>query len=168
MNPGRLLGNSLFSSGSSAVVIVVALITTPFFVEKMTAEVYGIYLMLSRLVGYYALVDLGLGQGVTKFVAESVARNDLRRAVQSINVAFVVQALGGIAVSTIVILFSENILTLLKTLTKATHIFSWSGAMPGRTRSRRRSRCRVRPADQVRTTRACSRFPLKRCIWSLT
>jgi O-antigen/teichoic acid export membrane protein len=110
----KLLKNSIFGSGSFVVVSIVALITTPYFVIKLTAEVYGVYILLTSLVGYYGLADLGLGQGVIKFVSENVARGDRKQAVRYINAAVLVQFTIGILVTALFSFFAEGLVKLLR------------------------------------------------------
>jgi O-antigen/teichoic acid export membrane protein len=110
----KLLRNSIFGSGSFVIVSIVALITTPYFVIKLTAEVYGVYILLTSLIGYYGLVDLGLGQGVVKFVSENVARGDRKQAARYINAALLVQFIIGLLVTGLFSFFAEGLVKLLR------------------------------------------------------
>ena len=109
----QILKNALFSSGSWIITIFIAFITTPYVVRKLTLEGYGIYALLTGLVGYYGLLDLGLGQGVIKFVAEYKAKEDYEGISLSINAALWVQIIMGSIGSAILIVFAEPILRLL-------------------------------------------------------
>lgn len=111
---GRLARNAVFSSGSWVVNVVVLMIATPYIVAKLTSEGYGIYSLLTGLVGYYGLLDFGLGQGVTKYVAQFNASNDRQGMYQSIGAAVSFQAIAGAAGSLLVVLFADPILGLLK------------------------------------------------------
>ena len=60
----------MFSSGGWAIVVVLNIVATPYFVYKLSIEGYGVYALLTGLIGCYGLLELGLGQGVIKFVSE--------------------------------------------------------------------------------------------------
>lgn len=109
----HLVRNAIFNSGSWSVHVLVAFFTTPYIVYKLSAEVYGIYALLTGLIGFYGLLDLGLGQGVTKFVAQyNTDKNDdgIQR---SINAALMVQVLLGLTASALILLFNTEILNIL-------------------------------------------------------
>ena len=66
----QLIKNSIFNVGGWGLNTLTLLILTPFFVWKLTLEGYGIYILLTSLVGFYNLLDFGLGQGIIKFIAQ--------------------------------------------------------------------------------------------------
>ncbi len=107
-----LLRNALYSSGSWIVNVAVVMLATPFILMKLTREGYGIYALLTGLVGYYGLLDFGLGQGVTKFVAQFKATEDTDGINRSINAALWVQAIAGLTGSIAVAIFADPILHL--------------------------------------------------------
>jgi O-antigen/teichoic acid export membrane protein len=110
----QLLRNSFFNVSAWGLNILVVLLTTPFIVRKLTEEGYGIFALLTGLVGYYSLLDLGLGQGVTKFVAEFKAKGDMDGINQSINAAILIQVVIGSVASVLLVLFADQILTLMR------------------------------------------------------
>ena len=109
----RVIRNSFFNTGSSVINILVALISTPFIVKKLSLEGYGIYVLLTSLIGYYSLLDLGLGQAVVKYVAEYKAKKDTISISNSINSALFIQIFSGIIGSTILIMFSDSVIRIL-------------------------------------------------------
>ncbi|MEQ8171647.1 MAG: oligosaccharide flippase family protein, partial [Candidatus Eremiobacterota bacterium] len=109
----QLIKNSFFNSAGWTIILLVNLITTPYIVFKLTIEGYGIYALLTSLIGYYNLFDIGLGQGVIKFVAEYKAKQDYNGIYRSINAALWVQLCTGLICSVSLILFSEAIIKLL-------------------------------------------------------
>ena len=110
----RVVRNSVFSTAGWAVNALLVIFSTPFFVARLTTSGYGVYALLVGLVGYYGLLDLGLGQGVVKFVAEFRVRNDAGGINRSINAALWVQILSGALGSTLLILFAGGLIRLLK------------------------------------------------------
>lgn len=58
------------------VVNIAGLISTPIIVRALGAEQYGLYLVLGSLIAYIALLDLGITNTITRFVAKYKAQND--------------------------------------------------------------------------------------------
>ncbi len=110
----QILKNALFNSGAWAINIILTLITTPFILHKLTVEGYGIYTLLLGLVAYYNLLDLGISQGVVKYVAEYEAKRDYAKINVLINIALWIQTCTGLFGSVTLIAFAEPILRLLK------------------------------------------------------
>ena len=111
---GRLLRNSFFNSSSWVINSAVQLLMIPFLVRNLGMDGYGIYFLLVNIIGYSVLADLGLGQGVIKFVAEMRARGDAQALNRSVSAALWVQALLGGTGMTLLIIFSRRLLLLLK------------------------------------------------------
>lgn len=65
-----LMRNGLWNAGNWVANAVLLVVVTPFLYHRLGNEAFGVYTLLVGVVGYYALLDLGLGQGVVKFVAE--------------------------------------------------------------------------------------------------
>lgn len=110
----RLLRNGLFNSSSWAINFTIQLLMIPFLVRHLGMTGFGIYSLLVSIIGYSVLVDLGLGQGVIKFVAEMKARGDAQTLNRSVSAALWVQTLLGGAGMTLLIVFSRRLLLLLK------------------------------------------------------
>ncbi|MCS4034101.1 O-antigen/teichoic acid export membrane protein [Salinibacter ruber] len=109
----QLFRNALFNSGGWVLNIAVALATTPYFVYKLGADGYGVFALMTGLIGYYGLLDVGLGQGVTKFVAEYRTQDDQKALSASINAALLVQVSIGILASVLLVVFVEQVLGVL-------------------------------------------------------
>ncbi|MBN1396967.1 MAG: oligosaccharide flippase family protein [Bacteroidetes bacterium] len=110
----KLIKNSLFGSGSFIVLSVIALVTTPFYLYKLTPEVYGIYILLTSLVGYYGLTDLGLSQGVIKFVSDNVIRDEWKQSARYINAALLIQTIIGLFITVTASFFAGEISEILR------------------------------------------------------
>jgi len=89
-------------------------------VVKLGITSYGIYILLTSLVGYYNLLDLGFNQGVTKYVAEFREKNELESVSRSINASLLVQLSLGLTASALLAVFATPILLMLKV--DASHI----------------------------------------------
>ena len=109
----KVVKNAFFNSGGWGLTVLIALVATPYIVNKLTLEGYGIYAILTGLVGYYGLLDLGLGQGVIKFVSQFKAIGDHEAISRSINAALWVQVITGLLGSAALVIFTEPILRFL-------------------------------------------------------
>lgn len=109
----KLIKNSIFSSSSYFIIVLVALVTTPYIVTKLGIATYGIYILLTSLVGYYSLLDLGFNQGVTKYVAEFKEKNEKESVSRSINASLSVQLYLGLAASVLLVVFADSVVGLL-------------------------------------------------------
>lgn len=71
-----LVRNSTLRLVSFGVGIVFALIVTPVIVNAIGQAAYGVWALISATVANYLLLDFGLSQAVSKFVASARARQD--------------------------------------------------------------------------------------------
>lgn len=122
----RLLRSALYNSSAWAATVLLAVLFTPYIVHKLTVEGYGIYALLTSLTGYYAFLDLGLGQSLIKFIPQHKAANDYGAISRSINTAVYIQILVGGLASGLLIAFADPILRWL-----TIPLASWAGAKAG-------------------------------------
>lgn len=110
----QLVKNAIYSSGGWVINIGLVLVVTPYLVFKLGSEGYGVYSLLMGLLGYYNLADLGLGQSITKYVAQYEADENYAAINHSINAALITQVAIGTVVSVGVFGFSDSLLRLLR------------------------------------------------------
>lgn len=108
-----MLRNSFYSLLSWGGNALVQLISVPLIVYYLGPEGFGIYALLTGLTGYYNLLDLGLGQGVVKFVAEYLGRSDERGAIKAINTALIIQIVSGLAGLAVLNIWNNAIIEML-------------------------------------------------------
>lgn len=109
----KLFRNAFFNSSSFLVISIINFVTLPFFVSKLGMDKYGIYILVTSLFGYYGIFDLGLGQGLIKFVSERIVVNKEKEIVDGVLSAFWIQAIIGILVSLLLYVGSTKISILL-------------------------------------------------------
>lgn len=109
----RLFKNALYSSGSFFLISLINFITLPLFVAKLGVVQFGIFTLVTSLFGYYGIFDLGLGQGLIKFVSERTRLYQKEEIVPGILSAFWVQVLVGLVLSSILFFASESISRVL-------------------------------------------------------
>lgn len=56
--------------------IVTAMFLTPFLVYRLGQDLYGLWILVASLVGYFGLTDIGLRTAVGRFVALHLARDE--------------------------------------------------------------------------------------------
>jgi len=77
----------------------------PFLVRRLGDQQYGLWTLLSAVIGYYGLLDLGLATAVTRYLAGSLEKNDRDECNRLFNTSlFLYLALASIAIVATVIL----------------------------------------------------------------
>jgi O-antigen/teichoic acid export membrane protein len=109
-----LIKNSLYNSLSWGANVVLNLVSVPIIVHYLGAEGFGIYALLTGLFGYFALLDLGSGQGLIKCVAEHSGLNDHDSIKNFINAAIFFQLAIAIPGLLTLLWFNGEIISLLK------------------------------------------------------
>lgn len=95
---------------------VLAIATTPYIVRTLGVDSYGLYVIVSVVMGYFSFLDLGLGAALVKYISEYEAAGDhgaVERIVRTGSGLFLV--LGALGAGTIALLSSvlvEHVLNL--------------------------------------------------------
>lgn len=66
----QVLINSLSNYGRFFISILIMGVLTPYIVEKLGADDFGLWSLTLSFLGFFSLLDLGLGAAVVKYVAE--------------------------------------------------------------------------------------------------
>jgi len=85
---------------------VVALVMTPFLIKSLGDRVYGMWMLVSSLFGFYDLLDLGMGKAVNRFLAREIGLKDERACNQVFNTALFTFTIIGMGSFLITIVFS--------------------------------------------------------------
>jgi len=109
----RLLSNSGWNLLAQGAGFVTALVAIPVLIGKLGTETFGIFSIYMAVVGYFGLLDLGIGRAVTSQVAHYDALGESRTMVASIATATAMLALLGVVGCGLVLLLREPILALL-------------------------------------------------------
>src|SRR3989344_7853095 len=84
----------------------VGLILFPFIVSHIGKEVYGAYLLVMTFVGYFGVLDFGVGSAVAKYIAEFVGRDNIQKAGKIINASLFFYMVVGIIVTVALLILS--------------------------------------------------------------
>jgi O-antigen/teichoic acid export membrane protein len=74
--------NTSYQIGSQVAPALAAIVAIPFLLRHLGSEVFGIVMIFSTALAYFAMLDLGLGRAATRFIAQSLEAerpDDLRR-----------------------------------------------------------------------------------------
>ena len=77
---------------------IIGLVMMPFVIHSLGDNMYGLWIFVGSFLGYYGLLDLGLGSAVQRYVSRAVGLKDYKEINKVLNTAlFLFGALGVIA-----------------------------------------------------------------------
>ena len=126
----RLLSSQLrinMVSGVAVTLVNIAVLAVayPMYLHFLGYEQYGVWLVLSTVLTFAQLGNLGIGQAVMKLVAEEYGRHDLEAAQQYMTSALVILAASGAVVLALIVLFQGPIVALFKLSDENAGTVSW-------------------------------------------
>mgnify|MGYP001773528640 CR=1 FL=1 len=108
------LRNSIYGALGFVFQLAITLFTMPYIVHKLTPELYGIYILSTSLIGFVSFMDLGLGQGIIKFVSEYEAKKDYEGIKNVIGVSFYIYLIMGIIGAILIFALTDNLVILFR------------------------------------------------------
>lgn len=84
----KLIRNTMANYGIQLWTYVLNFVMMPIIIYFIGVVEYGIYLLVTAFIGYFGLLDLGIGRSLLKFIAEYHARKDKDKLNEVINTAF--------------------------------------------------------------------------------
>ncbi|MFN7724487.1 MAG: lipopolysaccharide biosynthesis protein [Rubrivivax sp.] len=87
-----LARNALFNLLGAAVPAVLGIITIPYVVRMLGTDGYGLLTLITAIVGYFAVLDVNLTAGSTKYVAQFHAARDHQSLAQTVSFGLAVYA----------------------------------------------------------------------------
>lgn len=109
----RIVSNSGWNFAGHGVGLAAAVVAIPVLIRNLGPETFGIFSIYLALVGYFGLLDLGIGRAVTTEVASHDTRNDATGLVDSVATAVAMLGAIGTVGAGLIVLFREQILGLL-------------------------------------------------------
>jgi O-antigen/teichoic acid export membrane protein len=110
----RLINNAVFNLFGTVWPILLGLITTPYIVKGLGLEPYGVLVLVSAVLGYVLLLDLGLNNSLAKYVAQYRAVEDFTTMRTYIGIALIFYVVIGIVGSSIICGLAYPLVGLLK------------------------------------------------------
>src|SRR5438552_1502243 len=83
----RVVWNTLSNYAGKLATLATGLVLTPFILHQVGPASYGLWVLVGSVVGYGALLDLGIGNAIIKYVAEYRAKGQLDQAQQLVATA---------------------------------------------------------------------------------
>lgn len=87
-----LARNAFFNLLGAAVPAVLGIVTIPYVLRMLGTDGYGLLTLITAIVGYFAVLDVNLTAGSTKYVAQFHAQNDHIKLAQTVSFGLVVYA----------------------------------------------------------------------------
>lgn len=84
-----LLINALSNWAALAITVVVGLFLTPYIVSYLGKTGYGIWILVSSIIGYYGLLDLGVSSAITRYVARYAGQKDYKSLNETVSTSLV-------------------------------------------------------------------------------
>ena len=98
----KFIKNSFFNVGGWLWLTIISVATVPYIVNKLGYDAYGILSLVFMVLGYFAFMDLGLGEAVIKYVSHYYALKNfekMNRILSSILFLFILTgAVGGLGI----------------------------------------------------------------------
>jgi O-antigen/teichoic acid export membrane protein len=97
----------------------------PLYLHFLGYEQYGIWLVLATVLSFAQLGNLGIGQAVTKLVAEEHSRGDYQAVQQYVATALAILGVSGTAVLVLLLAFKATIIGLFNLSMENAGMVSW-------------------------------------------
>ncbi|NOZ68895.1 MAG: polysaccharide biosynthesis protein [Deferribacteres bacterium] len=85
----KIIRNTFFNIIGRLWGILAALLLTPYIIERIGIERYGIWAITGVVTGYFGLLDFGIGTSFVKYMAEHYTIRDFRKINEVVNTGFV-------------------------------------------------------------------------------
>lgn len=126
----KLFSSQLRINMASGVAVTLAnsailAVAYPLYLHFLGYEQYGVWLVLSTVISFAQLGNLGVNQAVMKLVAEEYGRGDIEAVQQYVSSAIAVLAWSGLVVVVIVVLFRMPIIGLFRLSEEDAHTAVW-------------------------------------------
>ncbi len=97
-NSARLSINVFSNVGGYVISAVIAFLVSPVIIHGLGDARYGVWSLVADLIGYYSLLDIGIGGAVSHYVARYIGTDDRRAAQETLTTAMGALAAIGLVV----------------------------------------------------------------------
>jgi O-antigen/teichoic acid export membrane protein len=104
-----LLQNAASNLAGGLIPALVTILTIPFIVNRLGSAGFGVLTLITSIVGYFALIDINVTAGSTKFISEYHARNDQQKLRDAINFGLLIYVIIGVVGATAVFLAGPSL-----------------------------------------------------------
>ncbi len=95
--------------------VIIPILLTPFVIHRLGNQHYGLWILIGSVIGYYGLLDLGIGSSVVRYVSKYIAADDeqnLNGFVNTVLFMFILVSIAAIIVSGVLSLFLADFFDL--------------------------------------------------------
>lgn len=110
----KLVANSIYNQLAYIINFFINIISIPIILSKLGQTEFGIYILFLGLINYYGILDLGLSQGIIKFVSHYYEKKDKQSLNSTYSSAIILFLIISFFFSLVVLIFSKHIITALK------------------------------------------------------
>jgi len=121
---GLLARNTFYNLLGYVLPLPVAVVIIPLLIEGMGTERFGVLSIAWIVIGYFGLLDMGIGRATTKFVAEDIARGEQRKLRELVLVSLALLSgfglLGGLLLALLAGVITTGLLNIPENLLRET------------------------------------------------
>jgi O-antigen/teichoic acid export membrane protein len=110
----KIIKNTFYNTIGKFWGILVVLFLTPYIVSHLGVERYGIWALITSLVGYIGFLDLGVGGSYARYISEYYTQKDYSKINQVINTGFLFCLVQAFILILLALFLAEPVLTFLK------------------------------------------------------
>lgn len=107
----KLFKNAVFNLVGGLVPAVVALVTVPVILSRLGTSQYGVYALVTSIVGYFAVFDINVTAGSVKFLSEHHTRRDHVKAGQVLSFGALIYLVIGLLGALGLVVFAQPLVT---------------------------------------------------------
>ena len=100
--------------------IIIGFLLTPFIIRSLDRKGYGIWTLICSFVGYYGLINLGIGSAITRYIARYTAQKDIKSLNQVVSTALAIFVITSALILILTFLFGDLLANFLN-VEKALH-----------------------------------------------
>ena len=109
-----LVINAVSNWGPLGVNFVIGFLLTPYLIAHLGKGNYGIWVLVGSLLGYYGLLQLGVGAGIMRYVPFHIGRDDSRLTSEIVSTGLAIFLLVGLVILGLSLLAAEPIARFYK------------------------------------------------------
>lgn len=106
--------NAISNWTSLVVQVAIGFFLTPFVIRHLGQSGYGVWVLVGSFIGYYGLLNLGVGSAITRYIARFSAQNDTENLNETVNSALAMFCITGIVAVAISVVIARTLATFFK------------------------------------------------------
>lgn len=106
--------NAISNLVSLLVQVTIGFLLTPFIISHLGQSGYGVWVLVGSFIGYYGLMNLGVGSAISRYIARFSAQNDTKSLNEIANTAFAMFCVTGATAIVISFLIAEPLAHFFK------------------------------------------------------